>query len=419
MGRLLLRFAPHGREDAERVVDWLVRDDGETSEGRAEGRATAGELAELVAALPPWVADPANVTAFVPAAETLAVTCDVPGRNAAQLLRAAPYAVEEFITEDIETMHVACGTLTRGAPVRCLVASQAAMRDWLEWLGAAGLKPGMLTADAAALPGGKDTAIALIEGDHALLRGADELAEVDADNLPAALASMREAWGDDEPTPTLRLLGVGVTTEMFAAAGFDVERMPMSGSVLAVLDEGMGGVADAVAGPINLLQGDFAAKRAAGDVWGQWRGAAALAGVTVALVLALTFAEGVWAGHQADALRADARDLYRELFATDRVPGRPARLMKSRLGQAPVDGPGFHRLLGELGRAHEGGGAAELRSVTFSVRNGLVAELLVADYDTVERLQTDLTGRGLIAEIGSSEQREGRVRASLRIASAQ
>lgn len=414
MGRLLLRFVPHGRDDAERVVEWLVRDDdGEASEGRA----TAGELAERVAALPPWVADPANVTAFVPAAETLAVTCDVPGRNPAQLLRAAPYAVEEFITEDIETMHVACGALTRGAPVRCLVASQAAMRGWLEWLDAAGLEPGVLTADAAALPGGKDAATVLIEGDHALLRGAGEIAEVDADNLPTALAALREAWGDDEPAPTLRLLGTGSTPEMFAAARFDVERTPMPGSVLAVLDEGMEGAADAAAAPINLLQGNFAAKRAAGDLWGQWRGAAALAGVAVALVLALTFAEGVWAGRQADALRADARDLYRDLFATDRAPGRPARLMRARLGQAPADGLGFHRLMGELGGALEGGGTAELHSVSFSGRNGLVAELLVADYDTVERLQTDLTGRGLIAEIGSSEQREGRVRASLRIAS--
>ena len=410
---LLLRLGARVNDGAERVVDWLVRDDhGETSEGRAN----AGELAEMAAGLPPWASDPANVTAFVPAAETLAVTCEVPGRNTAQLRRAAPYAVEEFITEDIEAMHVACGTLARGAPVRCLVAARAAMRGWLDWLGAAGLEPGVLTADAAALPGEQDAATVLIEDDHALLRAGGEIAAVDADNLPAALESVRQTMGDDGTTPPLRVLGAGATPELFADARFDVQHTPLAGSVLATLAEGMDGATGGAA-PINLLQGDFAAKRAAADVWSQWRGAAALAAVAAALVLASTLAEGVWAGYKAEALRADARGLYGEVFGTDRVPAQPARVMRARLGQAPVEGPGFHRLLGALGNALEGGGSAELRSVSFSVRNGLVAELLVADYDTVERLQRDLTGRGLVAEIGSSEQREGRVRASLRIAS--
>ena len=415
MPHLFIRFSTLSQEaggDFKGILDVLVQD-GEEEPG--EGYVEAAALGDFVAAQAPWASDPANVTALVPAAEVLALTCAVPGRTATQLRRAAPYAVEEFITEDIEAMHVACGDLVRGEPVRCLVTPRARMGRWLACLAAADIEPGLLTADAAALPGGAETVTVLFEGDHALVRGGDQVADVDVENLSTAIAGARAALGEVE-RPTLRLLNGRMSESDALAAGFEPEDVPTPPAAVSVLRVLAESIAQESASPINLAQGDFAVKRRVGGAWAHWRPAAALAGIALAFVLALTTAEGVWASYKANALREEVRALYREVFATDRVPGNPARAMRSRLGQAPVDTPGFHRLLGELGVALQAGGRHELRSVTFSERNGLVAEIMVADYDTVEELQKALAQRGLLAEVGSSEQQEGRVRANLRIA---
>lgn len=425
MPHLYLRFTGPVRVDGDGVdggvdgeLDWLMREDDGT---RREGRVAASALAELVGE-DDWPSDPGNVTAFVPVAETLAITCPVPGRNVAQLRGAARYAVEEYLTEDIDAMHVACGRLARGEPVRCLVAPVARMQAWLACLAAADLEPGLLTADAMALPaaaeGGDadaDVVSVLFEDGAALVRAGDQVANVDMANVPAAIAAIRAAAGEGALTH-LRQFGGALPDAAVQAAGFaadSVDAVAVDGPVLGFLADQQHAPA---AAPVNLLQGDFAVKRRPGGAWAHWRPAAMLAGVAGALVLALWTAQGVWAGHRADTLRDEARQLYREVFDTERVPGPPATLMRRRLGQAPAETAGFHVLLGELGAALGATGAFELSSLTFAERNGLVADVLVADYDAVETLQNALAQRGLTVEVGSAEQQEGRVRTSLRIA---
>lgn len=414
MPHLHLRFVgrAHGGDDAvDADLEWLVRDnDG----ALREGRTTASGLAELLAGAD-WITDPANVTALVPVGEMLAITCQVPGRNAAQMKSAARYAVEEFLTEDIDAMHVACGALARGQPVRCLATPRERMRTWLACLALADIEPGLMTADAMALPSDAGGVSVLFDGDEALVRAGDQGASVDAENVTAAIAAIRSEM-DEDAAPGLRLFNGGLPEADVRAMGFAweaTETVPVEGSVLAFLasqDQ------PAVAPPVNLLQDDFAVKRKPGGAWAHWRPAAALAGVALAFALVLWSAEGVWAGLRADAQRSEARELYREVFDTERAPSSPALVMRRRLGQEVTTTAGFHRLFGEVGAALGGAGQYELRSVSFAERNGLVVEVLVPDYDAVEALQQSLRERGLTVEIGSSEQQQNRVRTNLRVA---
>ena len=416
MPHLHLRFTgpAHAQDDgADADLEWLVRENDGTCR---EGRTTASALAELLADAD-WATDPANVTALVPVGETLAITCQVPGRSAAQIKSAARYAVEEFLTEDIDTMHVACGALARGQPVRCLATPKERMRTWLACLAQADIEPGLMTADAMALPSDAGGVSVLFDGDAALVRAGDQVANVDVENVAAAIAAIRSEM-DEEASPTLRQFNGALSAADTQAAGFSpatTEPAPAADSVLGFLvDQDLG----AEAAPVNLLQDDFAVKRKSGGAWAHWRPAAALAGMTLALVSALWSAEGVWAGWQADAQRVEARALYREIFDAERAPSTPALVMRRRLGQTVTSTAGFHSLFGELGTALGGSGQYELRSVSFAERNGLVAEVLVPDYDAVETLQQSLRERGLTVEIGSSEQQDDRVRTSLRIAGA-
>ena len=412
MLRLFVRFTSpvDGAEDA--LLDWLVRDDADGV--RAQGQTDRAGLATLVADDAPWATDPARVVAFVPTAEVVALHCEVPGRTAAQLRRAARYAVEPFVTEDIDTMHVACGALARHEPVRCLVTPRDAMRAWLDVLGDAGIAPGCMTPEAMALPTDANTIAVLFDGDDALVRAGDQLASIDAANLAAALTSLRAEF-DDADGVMLRQINGSLSAVDLRAAGFaidEVEEVGSHGSVLADLANAF----DARLA-IDLLQGEFTVKRRAGGAWARWRPAAVLAGAWLVLGLLVAAAQGFWANHRADGYRAEAVALYRDIYGVDRAPGNPATRMRVRLGQAPETRLGFHRLLGHLGVAlSDLSGKYELRSVSYNERSGFGADVLVADYDVLDELKAALGERGVDLEIVSAEQHEDRARASIRIA---
>ena len=214
MSRLFLRFPePLDYAAEQRLtarIEWLVLEDDNTV--AAEGRAPLADLPDLAEQSWPWVADPAKVVVFIAATEALALSCQVPGRNAMQLRRAAPYAVEEFVTEDIEAMQVACGPLVRGEPVRCLVAPRAGVAGYLACLESAGIRPGWLTTDALALPTAPGMVTVLYFDNTALVRTVDQAASVDEANLPVVLDAMH-ADLDAAQGPRLRQIN-GTLSEL-------------------------------------------------------------------------------------------------------------------------------------------------------------------------------------------------------------
>ena len=418
MSRLFLRFPePLDHAADQRMtarVEWLVLEDDNTV--AAEGRAPLADLPDLAEQSWPWVADPAKVVVFIAATEALALSCQVPGRNAMQLRRAAPYAVEEFVTEDIEAMQVACGPLVRGEPVRCLVAPRAGVAGYLACLESAGIRPGWLTTDALALPTAPGMVTVLYIDNTALVRTVDQAASVDEANLPVVLDAMH-ADLDAAQGPRLRQIN-GTLSELHLSqlelAPEQLEQSAFEGTLLAYLASEF-----QAASAINLLQGDFAPKRAQSGPLTRWRAVAASVGVWLAVAVAAFAAEGIWATYQADALRDEANQLYRDIYDVERVPGNPATRMRSRLGQTPEAKVGFHHLLGHLGSSlQQLGGRYELVSVSYSERSGLGAEVMVADYDAVETLKDALAEREVELEVASAEQEQERVRTNLRMVEA-
>lgn len=409
MSRLMLRFGERFLS-GETEVEWLVQSEDRST--ASHGRVAAEGLAETVAAHAPWADDPARVVVFVAAADVLLLCARVPGRSAAQIRQAAPYAVEEFLAEDIDAMHVACGAIARGAPVECLVAPRTAMAAWLEVLAGAGVAAGFMTSDAMAVEVADDAVSVLYDGEAALVRARGHAAAVDRANLPGVLDALRASFDEASP-PMLRQAGGEMTAIELSQAGFAPEQAeavhsgPSLAYLAAVFDQGAAA---------NLLQGEFAPRRQTSAAWAAWRSVAASAGAVALLALAAQAGQGAWANRQADAMRAQAADLFRAIYDVQRVPGNPATRMRFRLGQVPEGASGFHRLLGNLGIVlRELPGRYDLMSLTYSERSGLGAQVLVSDYDALERLQAALVARGIALEVTAAEQFEQRVRARLRI----
>ena len=413
MRRLFIRIkTPVVRTEAgiDATVDYLVHDEAGMTE--AAGQADAAGLAQFVQTAASWAVDPARVVVLVPVSDVLSASCVVPGRSVAQMRRAVPYAVEEFVADDIDTMQVACADLVRNEPVRCLVAPRSSVEEWLAFLAEAGIQPGFLTADAMAIANDGNVVDVLFEDDHALVRAAEQMACVDLPNLPEVLASVTDTADPDRPAALRLINGTLADLAGLDVEGFEVEEVPVETSVLGFLAGEFDGQA------VNLLQGDYAVRRRPTGAWSRWRPVAAAAGIWFGVGVAVLAAQGFWADYQASRFQEQAVDLYRTLYGVDRVAGNPAARMRRLLGQTTGTDESFHRITGQFGEGlAEIPGRYELRGVTYSTRRGLDADLVVADDAVLERLGATLRRLGLDMEVISTDsaQSGGRIGARLRV----
>ena len=413
MRRLFVRIkAPlvHTEQGIDATVDYLVHDEDGVAE--AIGQTNAAGLAEFVQMNAPWAVDPARVVVLVPASDVLSASCEVPGRSVAQMRRAVPYAIEEFVAEDIDTMQVACGALVRNEPVHCLVAPRSGLEEWLAFLAEAGIQPGFLTADAMALGNDGDVVDVLFEDDHALVRAAEQMACVDYPNLAEVLVGIAGATDADRPTALRLINGTAADLPGLDLDAIEVEEVSVDISVLGFLAGEFDGQA------VNLLQGDYAVRRRPTGAWSRWRPVAAAAGVWLLFGMAVLAAQGFWADYQASRLQEQAVELYRTLYGVDRVAGNPAARMRRLLGQTTGTDESFHEITGRFGQGlSEFSGQYELRGVTYSTRRGLDADLILADDAVLERLGPSLGRVGLDMEVISidSAQSGGRIGARLRV----
>ena len=416
MARLFLRLRGPARELEDRLdvdVEWLLRE--ETGAIVAEG---SGGLAELGQASP-WGEDAPEVIALAPVESVLCLARTVPGRSVSQIARALPFAVEEFVTQDIETMHLAHGPIARGEPVSCVLVDRQLLADWLAAIRSSGLATTFMAPDASLLP--RDSAAVLFEGQDALLRTGPHLTRLDGRALPDALAAAApDPAAPDDAAPSgeaPRLAVIGADPAQVEALRHviphEVVEHPIEGSVLRFLSSHFDGARD-----INMLQGPFAPPRRTGVAAGRWRTVAALAALWLVVFVGVRFGEGLWADYRADGLQAEAATLYRELYPEARPPRNAYVEMRRRVGQPErAAGADFEVLLGTLAGAIDAAvQGVELQSLSFNETRGeLTTELSLREYADLDRLRLQLEEQGLVVHIGSAEERDGIVRARLRL----
>ena len=162
MARQLLLYLPDepSTAPAEAMMSWLLR------EGpHEEPRLFQGALSEAAAA-----AQGARVTVLVAGEHVLLAEAVLPGRNRQHLVRAAPYALEEQVVDDVENLHFAIGP--RGADNRYVVAvvSRARMDRWVGVLRDAGIRADVMLPDMLALPVESDAWTVAEESPRLLVR---------------------------------------------------------------------------------------------------------------------------------------------------------------------------------------------------------------------------------------------------------
>ena len=385
---------------------WMIREtDGRI---RARGETDFRGLSELIDPGTDWVRDPSNIIVTVPSEYVLSLTCEVPGRSIGQMRRALPFVVEEFVTTEIESMHLACGLLRRGAPTRVDLVERDLLRGWLDCLAALAIQPGYMFSEAQLLPAAAREASLLIDEQRVLIRTSDQAAALDRDNLMLAVSALdvdrlQVVYGALTDIERAQLIAAG-DLEIGTA---EATRAQTALEYIATQWHR----ADA----INLLQGEFRAKQQANPVWDRWRSVAALAAVWIGVALVGMTTQALYASYRADDLKAQSEQIYRDIYPEERRVANVRRQLQAKLGERPDDGSaGLLELLGALATVTDA--RTRVQSLNYTgERSELAVDLMTAGFDSVDQVKERLAGQGVKVDITSAEQADQGVRARIRL----
>lgn len=394
--------------DAQQA-SWVVAD-------TATGRASVPESGPLDQAV--RLAQQRPVTVIVPGEAVLLTDVELPVRGAARMLQAVPYALEEQLADDVQTLHFAVGRRHTDGAVPVAVVAHDLLAGWLQALSAVGLAPTRVVAETACLPAANCYTV-VVDGPRALLRDPDgRTLAGDAENAATLVQALGAAPAADDTEASVYL---SVEDAVRWSAVVAELRLLVAKLQVHELRDGVlpllaaGAVDD---GTINLLQGAYAPRGEAEKFWQPWRGAAMLAAALVLTALSVKSAEVL-------TLKAQQRSLNEQLnsIATESLPPgsrivEPVTQLEQHARALRGAGGGsdhmFLEMLAALGEALPGGNTT-IDKLDF--RNGtLDITLDMPDVDTLDRIRRQIESRGnLSAEIQSANQRDERYQGRMRV----
>jgi general secretion pathway protein L len=353
---------------------------------------------------------------LVPGTDVLLTHAQLPpARSSVKLQQLVPFALEEQLAEDIDTLHFALGRRDEAGRTPVAVVARARMSAWLAALGAAGLQATALYADTQLLPANPAQTVALLEHDAVTVRPpGGEAVTLAAEALPEAL-ELAHAGGAGRglilyaAEADWQRYGAGVEALRGRFEALQVQRLP--GNALELFARAL-----PAGEAINLLQGPYAPSHSLISGARAWRWAAGLAVALLGLHL-------IGQGLELAALhrREHALDAALTQVAERLAPGaadlsEAHRLMAQRLATLSTSGGGggFLQALGAIARARTAAPGVRLEAISFHGE----AATLELDAPSVEALNTlaqSLTGLGWPTQLTGGTQTRGRFIGGLRL----
>ncbi len=390
-------------------------------EGRADwvrlGRDAQGEPQTGQASLDALSlrAQGARITVLVPSSAVLLARVTLPVKNRQRLLKAIPFALEDQLAADVETLHFALGRREEDGAMGVAVVSRAQMDSWLDQLTSAGISPDAFIPEVLAVPWSPDSWSVLPMGADVLVRtGLQDGFAVEAENAAAWLSAALQEASEEGAAPDIHVYAREASVPGLDELGGDLTRHEDVVDPMVWLSRGVSGRV-----LINLRQGPYGTQEQLSWYFRPWRPVAALLAALAVLQGAGVVLDGARLERERDDLGAQVQQVFRKAFpdvkrvvnARVQMERRLGDLRKSR-GSLQDD---FLRLLI--------GGTAALRQVNdievkrMRYQNGrLDLDLVLADMSGLDPLRQALQSQGsLEANIMSAASREGVVEGKIRI----
>jgi len=344
-----------------------------------------------------------RIAAIVPSSDVLMTEVELPQKSGVRPQQIAPFALEEQLAADIETLHFAVGARDeRTGRTAVAVVARALIDQWLSALAAEGLTPAVVCAEAALLPDNPGHTVMMIDGDMLSVRRAGQtpLALPAADLAAALEASLGPELGGDN-------LIIYATPSDWHRHSSQAEALRSRCASLKVqlLNAGpLPLLAPQLAGGqfINLLAGDFAPKSSFGSDWRRWRLAAVLAAALLAVHIGGLSLELLQQQRSERALDEAIGNVARRALPGDSGTGAVRSRVEQRLlaAQGQSGGTGLLPALAALAQAVSSVNGASVQVLSFR-DGGLDLQLKAGDASSLERVDQALRSSGWHAELTS------------------
>ncbi|MEZ5577795.1 MAG: type II secretion system protein GspL [Candidatus Competibacteraceae bacterium] len=301
---------------------------------RPDGEVQRGPLADLSSQ-----SDGARQILVAPSEAVTLHRLALPSRKRSTWARAVPFALEDYLVEDIETLHFALGGAVDGGYLPVAVVDRILLSAWLETCDQAGLTPAAVVPDSLLLPWQNDEWSVLLEARRALVRtGRWEGFATERDNLALLLAQALAEAGETKPR-CLRVWGAPATELAETGVELSPEDTPIE--PLALFASGY-----QPATVLNLLQGGYSRQAHWGRWLRPWRAAAALVGMTLLVQIAGQVYDHWRLQREVTALRTEIERTFKDALPEATRIVNPKVQMETRLRElAPSGGSGFLELL--------------------------------------------------------------------------
>jgi general secretion pathway protein L len=403
---LLIRIA----NDPGRV-DWLVAD----AAGRVVEAVRSGPLSAAA-----QHAAGRRICVLVPASDVLLTDAEVPIKSGARIQQIVPYALEEQVAQDIESLHFAVGRrIGESSRIPVAVVSRALLDGWLDQLRDVGLEPDCLYADSSLVPENPGQAVLVLSGDSVILRAPG------SPPVTLPLTALGEALDLLRPTtqatlvaaPGIEFGGNGLVVYAGEAEwrqyGATVEalRSQFEGLAVQLLPGGpLGLFAQSLprTSAINLLHGAYAPESPLAGRLKAWR-------IAAAMLLALLLLHGIGSAARLLVLhRAEGRldqsisETFEQAMPGEHNSSNARRRMEARLNslQGSTDPSGLLAMLAAVAQARAGATGTALRALSY--RDGLLElQVTAPGADAIDHISQQLRTGGWQADLTSGTSSSG------------
>jgi len=387
--------------------------------GELTGKITTGPLAEL-----------SEVAADRPAIVLLNSQCLhinqllLPTQNLQKLLKAVPYAIEEFIADDVDDFHFVVSKNKHDNSTSVVGIKKTTLENIIQVFQAANINVEKIIPDALCLAADnkqwvclnyKNTSYLQTDITNGMLMSHDLLPYVLTNKLQDETQTQPEKillFSEQENTTAFDQLK---TENISDDDNIEVVNIVYNTHPLVVF---CGNYKHAI--PLNLLQYEFKPKRKTSGYWQHWRLAASLAAIWLILHLGLTSFQRAQLKETNVATKAKIERIYKKSFPESRKIINPRVQMEQKLkelkGAAGNSNKGLIFLLAEsFGTLSHDKENITLQSLTFR-NNRMDIGLESSNLQAVENLNKNLNGnKNIKSEITSSSSEKDKVKGNLRI----
>lgn len=412
--------------DPEGLANWIAVD----SAGARRSPPVTGRLAEAAGDI-----GAREVIVLVPSADILTTTVDLPVKGGARLQAALPFALEEFVAEDVDRLHFASGTRRSSGRTPVSVVSRELLAGWLSQLESAGITPASVIADSYGLARIPGTISMLVAEDQVVINnGADIELVLQGVSPGDALAAIGALDADEEsadsdssnhdmPRHVLAYCDAG--EDQRYEHDWIAIRQELDSLDVKVLADGVLprlAVTVVTGSGVNLLQGQFGKRTEYGGLLRPWKYAAMLLLAFGVVSVAAKGADIYRLKQQEVALKAEFHDEYRQISPGSGDVLDPAAVVSSLRTRVSDYGtsatPAFLMSVELLGRAMQQHSAAKIEAISY--RPGIVdVRVSAPDVPTLNAI-VQLVGESgdFTATIQSTDASDNKVNSRIQIQAA-